>query len=409
MKIFQAVLWKLIGKKYERLWKNGVFFVILYGVLRYCDIQFPISFPILTLIILVYSFGVILQVLYSEVGASNLTGQFILPFSRVRFNLQYFAGIIIYTLATKTGLFFILYIGACQWNLLQFLCLLLSFVQSCAAGFCFYLFTRQKYLVRAVILVLIQALMVLFSNFTSIVMAAEAFLFIALFLYIAYSDSYLFYHTGPEGRAKQYAGRIKKILPVYFYLFRYMTARKSYLFNTIIMWVFACVFAVMLGKTGFAGFMPLGFAILSLNTPIGILLSGDRDFRMKVQSLPDQNVLVFLPYRVVICLSNILSYLIYCLCWRITNGPFHGTILILALLFAWESAAIYVFLEWKFPVVNWKVESDLWHHPRKYIVPASMTGIAVLIVSQPWTSLLLLILIIVQEAFVVSAVFGKHN
>ena len=32
--------------------------------------------------------------------------------------------------------------------------------------------------------------------------------------------------------------------------------------------------------------------------------------------------------------------------------------------------------EMELPVRNWKIENDLWHHPRKYIVPAAMLLLA---------------------------------
>ena len=47
-----------------------------------------------------------------------------------------------------------------------------------------------------------------------------------------------------------------------------------------------------------------------------------------------------------------------------------------AIFFALQSAILSVLLEWFFPIRDWKTESDLWHHPRKYIVPAIMLLIA---------------------------------
>ena len=47
-----------------------------------------------------------------------------------------------------------------------------------------------------------------------------------------------------------------------------------------------------------------------------------------------------------------------------------------AVLVALQSAILSVLLEWFHPVRNWKIESDLWHHPRKYVVPLIMLLIA---------------------------------
>jgi hypothetical protein len=49
---------------------------------------------------------------------------------------------------------------------------------------------------------------------------------------------------------------------------------------------------------------------------------------------------------------------------------------VFAVLFAILSAVLTVTLEIKFPLLDWKVESDLWHHPRKYVVPGIMLLLA---------------------------------
>ena len=46
------------------------------------------------------------------------------------------------------------------------------------------------------------------------------------------------------------------------------------------------------------------------------------------------------------------------------------------MLFALQSSILSVALEWLRPLRRWKVETDLWHHPRKYLVPAVMMLIA---------------------------------
>ena len=50
-----------------------------------------------------------------------------------------------------------------------------------------------------------------------------------------------------------------------------------------------------------------------------------------------------------------------------------------AAAFALLSASGSVLLEWYCPIREWKIESDLWHHPRKYIVPAVMLLLAGLV------------------------------
>ena len=67
---------------------------------------------------------------------------------------------------------------------------------------------------------------------------------------------------------------------------------------------------------------------------------------------------------------------IYLCSWQIINGGAGFVHVITLLLFALQSAVLSAILEWKFPIRDWKTESDLWHHPRKYLVPVMMLMIA---------------------------------
>ena len=65
------------------------------------------------------------------------------------------------------------------------------------------------------------------------------------------------------------------------------------------------------------------------------------------------------------------------------------------LLFAIQSAILSVILEWKHPIRGWKTESDLWHHPRKYLVPLAMLLMAAFVGTYPpvlgiWSAVLLI-------------------
>ena len=46
--------------------------------------------------------------------------------------------------------------------------------------------------------------------------------------------------------------------------------------------------------------------------------------------------------------------------------------IVAAVFFAMQSAVFSLLLEWFYPIRKWKIESDLWHHPRKYLVPLIM-------------------------------------
>lgn len=58
--------------------------------------------------------------------------------------------------------------------------------------------------------------------------------------------------------------------------------------------------------------------------------------------------------------------------WQLQVGGVTVLMAVTAVFFALQSAVFSVLLEWFYPLRGWKIESDLWHHPRKYVVPAAM-------------------------------------
>lgn len=68
----------------------------------------------------------------------------------------------------------------------------------------------------------------------------------------------------------------------------------------------------------------------------------------------------------------------------------------MALFFALQSAIGSVLLEWLQPIRNWKIESDLWHHPRKYVVPLIMLLIGGVLSTVSWLLYVLLIGLVLE-------------
>ena len=116
-----------------------------------------------------------------------------------------------------------------------------------------------------------------------------------------------------------------------------------------------------------------GFAVLSLNTPICILLSCDRDLEQAVRFLPGQKGCFCIPYCLFIFSCNMAADVIFLCSWQIQNGGITVLMIAGAVFFALQSA---VLLEWFHPIRGWKIESDLWHHPWEYVVPVVMLLLA---------------------------------
>jgi hypothetical protein len=155
-----------------------------------------------------------------------------------------------------------------------------------------------------------------------------------------------------------------------------MTAHKNYLFNTAAMWVVGIFFSFLLRESGVDAFLPIGFAILSINTPLCVLISADSSMREAIRFLPSGTRTFCLPYFSFIAVNNIVAYTFYLTSFGLQAGGLEPRNIVLAVIFALLGATGSVVMEMKFPLTEWKTESDLWHHPRKYIVPAILMLLA---------------------------------
>ena len=82
--------------------------------------------------------------------------------------------------------------------------------------------------------------------------------------------------------------------------------------------------------------------------------------------------------------------------WQIQNGGINVLMIAGAIFFALQSAVLSVLLEWFYPIRGWKIESDLWHHPRKYVVPVVMLLLAGAACAWPVLLYILLILLALE-------------
>lgn len=190
------------------------------------------------------------------------------------------------------------------------------------------------------------------------------------------TDAYAFY-VQPERRRRTV--KVHHRYSVWRYLFRYLMSHKNYLVNTAAMWGVACVLPVLFGQMEARFILPVGFAILSLNTPLCILLSCDPALEQAVRFLPEQQKAFCIPYCLFIFGCNLAADIIFLCSWQLQIGGIIPLHILTAASFALLSAAGSVLLEWYCPIRGWKIESDLWHHPRKYIVPAIVMLLAGLV------------------------------
>lgn len=369
---YKAFARKLFGVKYERLIRTLFVYVIMYYGLRLADIRIPVAPSVLYLTMTVFTAGVMWQALFSEDNAADMQNMLMLPVKGREFAAAYLAALGIYTLLTKTAgvLAVILAVSVNGAEILgSILCAVGAMLMT--AG----IFLLRKYWYAGVVwaVVAIGAVLFLWDRPWFLLTAAVNGIF--AFLLLLRADGYDFYlQEGKKNRIQKSYKHGK----VWRYLFRYMRAHKNYIMNTAVMWCAACALPFFFRQMGGIMLVPVGFAVVSMNTPVCILLSCDPALEQAVRFLPDGGRRFCAPYCLFIFLCNMAAEGMFLCSFQIQIGGVTGRMIIAAVFFALQSAVGSVLLEWFYPVRGWKIESDLWRHPRKYIVPAVVLATAML-------------------------------
>lgn len=410
MNILKALLKQLLGAKYERIAKSLISCLIVFLAIRTAEIKIEIAPYILFLTATAFSAGIMWQALNSSGNADRMIGLFMLPFGNRRMSLSIVLAFTVYTLITKTFLVLTLFFAVYEWSAVQIAVSLLCACNGCFIAAAWYtwrtksaLCTRTKKRKRLPVVFLWCAALLLSIFFVKDIFFFALIIFVSLCLSVFRlfaEDAYGFYCTAP---AKQLIKHTKGTGSIFLYLLRYLITNKNYLLNTMGLCLIAVFLPLLLGQFEGLYVMPLGFAILCLNTPICILLSCDSDLEQAVRVLPGQASRFCSRYCVFIFLVNMAVSSVYLVSWQVQYGGVGGMEITATLLIAMQSAVLSVLLEWFHPICNWKIESDLWHHPRKYIVPLIMLLIAVFIGMWP-VSIWILLCIVLVECFSLSLI-----
>lgn len=312
-----------MGANYERFPRTLLLWAILFSGIQAAEIELTISPTVLWLATAFLTIGGFIQVLSADTTIESLQGQLMLPEDPLKFYSAFFLSTTLYIFLTKAGALWIVYLAVSHWDLSALIGAIACFFISGLCIFPFVLHTEKKE-----------------------------------------SGSVLIEHNRNN---------------FLFYILRYLSNNKRYAVNTLMIWTFGVLFSLMIGNYLPSDFLPFGFVFMCLNTPLGILLSSDKDLYRQIQALPRQTNKILLPYASFLFAVNIISCLILLLSWKIMSKSFSPLMLVNALLFSVVSSLLTVALEMKFPLLDWKVESDLWHHPRKYIVPIIMMLFALIL------------------------------
>lgn len=384
--IFNSFARRLLGVKYERLKRSLFLALVVFWGLYIAGMRVRIAPSVLYLTVSAFTAGVMWQALSSEDNAGHLQNILMLAFERRRFVLSYVAALGAYTIFTKTVVLLALLLAVSDRSVWKIAGCILCGTNAVLMAAGFWSVKRYRYICGFWAAGFTAA--VLYLGNKPCFLPLVAVNGVLAFMLLQGADGYSFY----DRRRSRYAVKKKSHSAVrsgrasiWRYFFRYLSCHKNYLVNTAVLWCVACVLPFFFGQMEDLSFVPVCFAILSLNTPVCILLSCDAALREAVRMLPGQGKAFCVPYCLFIFFCNMTADMIFLCSLRLRYVRLEyfsgdvgaaGLMIVTALLFALTSAVCSALLEWFFPIRDWRIESDLWHHPRKYVVPAAMLLLA---------------------------------
>lgn len=376
MNTTKALSKQFFGAKYQSVGKSLLAAVILFIAIDTAEFQVEIAPFILYLTSTFFTGGVMWQMLTGKRHIEAMQGMFMLPFDNRSFVFSYVMVLGAHTLITKTLPIWALFFAAASWYPWEIALVVFCGCMACAVTTAGYRMCRKGLIVLPILWAAGILAVILLVRQDAAVLTAGAVSILAAALYLAFADAYDFYSAAGSKRSVQHTGHCGS---VFVYLTRYLLANKSYLINTVGLCASACFLPLLFGEFQGLNMFPIGLAILCLNTPICTLLSCDPDLEEAIRVLPGQAGRFCRRYCLFIFIVNGIVAGIYLSSWQIIHGGIGLAHVGTVLLFAIQSAILSVILEWKHPIRGWKTESDLWHHPRKYLVPLVMLLVAAFI------------------------------
>lgn len=402
--ICKAFAKNLFGAKYERLQRSIFIYLIVFWGLHISGWKVQIAPFIRYLMLSTFTAGVMWQALCSEDHAAKMKNMFMLPFDGRTFVFSYVAALGAYTVFTKTAALLAILLAVAPWKLTEFLGCAVCVINAVFMAAAVYSLKQYRWAGILWMVAIIMAILLSGNKIWIIPLLTVNSIVAAVRLRM--TDGYIFY---VRENKKSYRIKQHRRFLVWRYLFRYLNCHKNYLANTAVMWCAALILPHFLGKMESLSAVPIGFAVLSLNTPICILLSCSPDLEQAICFLPGQEKAFCIPYCLFIFFCNMAANAIFLCSWQMQNENVTALMILTAVFFALQSAVLSVLLEWFFPIRDWKIESDLWHHPRKYVVPAIMLLAAGAVWTFPAMIYGLLALLAIEVAVFVFRNCHTHN
>jgi hypothetical protein len=330
--MFSIFAKRLCGAKYEKILSSCIFSGILSCILYKTEINFEISYRNFLSLSLLLSITYTFSVCHKRNQQKYLQGLFAFPYNDIEVNFYYIITTFIFIFFRSILPLIIIGIMLIKITYLQVVFMLVAaFCSMYTTIYCYDCFVKKR---------------VSFSK-------------------ISVEEICLHPH-------KSNSIVRKSILhgSVELFILRYMTVHKRYFLNSIIIVAFVILFSKEQAEMGQNSFLPLNIALLSINSPLGTLLSAEPNLKRRLDTYPNKIVFFFIPYSIFVFMFYIIENLALVASFNIMRIDLPKYIYIIMIFYAIEAAIITSYLEYKKPILNWSVEVELWRHPRKYIVTA---------------------------------------
>lgn len=364
---------KLFGLKYKKLFYSIIVALAIGMGLKGLEYTIDISDKMLLFMNMAFSGAIMLQYMTSLDNGKYLRDVFAMPFDRKDFILGYAASMGLYVIGTKTSVILAVFYAFSDLTVMDIVMLAVESVAICLGSMVVYACTKQRfYISTLVLIVMVASCFVITSGIAAIVFyAVVAALFETVLLTL---DPYCFMVIDKSGlnTKSEVSGSASggSNLMVSKYILRYLMSNKSNLLNIVLMLGFASVLVFTMKDAGVSGTMYIGLAMITVNTPLQIIVSASRDLRKKLKSMPNEVKGFYIPYATTLFVIYLVSYALFLVIMFVLKMEIPPLAIPAAIVFALEASAGTSFMEYKYPLTKWSVETDLWHHPRKYIVPA---------------------------------------
>lgn len=371
--MFEILAPKLLGKRYEKVLKCIFAAAVVFFGFKSMGYSIHVSQKVILFSNLFFSGTIIMQVLNSEDNARYLRGVFAMPFAEKNFLTGYAAVTGIYVFFTKSILMYVLIMAfSDSISVMSGMLIAVNFVFICLGTMIVYAFLHDRAYISFITAAAGIALcFILPENAIALLVYAVADVF--LLFAVNRINPYRFMKTasGKKRRQKNISGFN---FPVLKYILRYVLSNKSYLISTAIIIIFSSYLSWSVKDMGVRNGSLIGMAMLSVNTPLAVIVSSSRTLKKKLCSMPDSIRSFYIPYAAVLFLYYILAYSILIMILYFIKTDITWISFLAAFLYSLQASVITVFMEYKYTLTKWSTESDLWHNPRKYIIPVILAA-----------------------------------